>query len=176
MYASLEKSANFLARAMALAGGAVLIGVTLLTCASIAGRALLPLDIGLGPIKGIYDITEIGVAAAVFAFLPWCQMRGGHATVDLFAPAYGDAVNRALDLVIALAMCAAAAIIAWRLWLGMLDKQRYTETTQILQFPVWEAYLASLIGAVVFALVSAFCALRAGRAMLGYGREAPAHV
>jgi len=74
MYRRLNSFAEHLARALALAGGGVLIAVILLTCVSIAGRAFLPLDIGLGPIRGIYDMTEIGMAAAIFTFLPWMRV------------------------------------------------------------------------------------------------------
>lgn len=68
MYVTLYKFAEALARWMALLSGLVLLVVVALTCVSIAGRALLPLDIGVGPIKGIYDMTEIGVGAAIFGF------------------------------------------------------------------------------------------------------------
>jgi TRAP-type C4-dicarboxylate transport system permease small subunit len=171
MYPVLSKAAEMLARAMALIGGAILIGLVVLTCISIAGRALLGLGLGFQPIWGIFDMTEIGIAAAIFAFLPWCQLQRGHAAVDLFKPVYPDGMNRLLDLLIDMAMCAAASILAWRLFLGMLDKQRFTETTLILQFPVWQAYLACLIGAVAFALVAAFCVLRSGRALIGLDPE-----
>jgi TRAP-type C4-dicarboxylate transport system permease small subunit len=109
-----------LARGMALIGGAILIGLVVLTCISIAGRALLGLGLGFQPIRGIFDITEIGIAAAIFAFLPWCQLQSGHAAVDLFKPVYPRVMNRLLDLVIDLTMCSAASILAWRLYLGML--------------------------------------------------------
>ncbi|ASJ74301.1 TRAP transporter small permease [Granulosicoccus antarcticus] len=166
MYSYLNRCAHFLARGMALLGGAALIVLILLTCVSIIGRALIPLNMGLGPIKGIYDITEIGMAAAVFAFLPWCQLQRGHASVDLFKSAYPALMNRIIDVVVDLGMLLIASIGAWRLYLGMLDKLRYNETTLILQFPVWQGYLASLAGAVVFAVVAAFCVLRSGRAVV----------
>lgn len=168
MYASLSRIAEFIARTMAIIGGLILLIVVVLTVISIAGRALLPLGLGLGPIKGIYDITEIGIAAAVFAFLPWCQIRNGHAAVDLFKPAYGDKLNNVLDVVIDLGMFSVATVVAWRLYLGMLDKLRFGETTLIMQLPVWQGYLASLIGAVAFAIVAAFCILRSTRVLIGF--------
>ncbi|TDL81393.1 TRAP transporter small permease [Palleronia sediminis] len=151
---------------MALAGGAVLLAIVALTCASIAGRALAPLGLGAGPIRGIYDLTEIGLATAVFAFLPWCQFSRGHATVDLFAARIPAPANRALDWLFDLAMLGVAGVIAWRLALGMLDKARFGEVTQIAQIPVWWGYAAGLAGAMGFALIAAFCVLRSGRALL----------
>lgn len=165
MYQMLTNSTRILAQAMALFGGALLLLVVGITFISIAGRALVPLDIGLGPIRGIYDITEIGIAAAVFAFLPWCQLERGHAAVDLFKPAFPKLMNRLLDVVLDGGMLAVAALIAWRLYLGMMDKLTYGETTLIAQIPVWQGYALSLMGAVGFVLVAAFCVLRSLRAL-----------
>ena len=170
MYSTLARLADKLARGMALLGGLVLIAVIVMTCVSIAGRALLPLNIGLGPIRGIYDITEIGMAAAVFAFLPWCQLKRGHATVDLFKAAFPRYLNLGLDLLFDLTMLGAATVGAWRLYLGMQDKLRYGETTLIAQIPVWQGYAASLVGAVAFVLIAAFCVMRSVRS-LAAGRQ-----
>lgn len=168
MYAILDQAAALLSRIMALLGGAVLIVLVAATCVSITGRALAPF--GLSPIKGIFDYTEIGVGFAVFSFLPWCQYMRGHASVDLFTPVYSAGFNRVLDLLIDIAMFIAAFIIAWRLYLGMLDKQSYGETTFIAQFPVWQAFAAGLIGASLFAFVAGFCVLRSGRSLVTGGR------
>ncbi len=123
---------------------------------SIIGHALLPFDIGLGPIRGIYDMTEIGMAEAVFAFLPWAQLKEAHAQVNLFRLAMPDAWDKALDVLFNLAMTFATTFGAWCLYLGFLDKLSYCETTFIAQIPVWQGYTAGLVGAVGFAIVSVF--------------------
>ncbi len=168
MYNRLNALAEFLARILAMLGGVVLFAVIVLTCVSIAGRALLPLDIGLGPIRGIYDITEIGMAAAIFAFLPWAQMREAHARVDLFQQAIPKKMDQALDIIFNAAMAVVATVGAYRLYLGMQDKLAFGETTLIAQIPVWQGYAASLVGAVCFVVVSYFCTLRAVRRLAGY--------
>ncbi|ASM71130.1 MULTISPECIES: TRAP transporter small permease [Roseobacteraceae] len=167
MYMTAYKLTDALARWMALLAGLVLLVVVVLTCVSIAGRALLPLNIGVGPINGIYDLTEIGVGAAIFGFLPWCQLQRSHAAVDLFKPVYGTTLNRVLDVIVDLGMLVAAALIAWRLYLGMLDKLRYGETTFIMQLPVWWGYAACLVGAAAFAHVAVFCVIRSLRGLTG---------
>lgn len=168
MYRSLNTFAEFLARFLALAGGAVLLAITALTCVSIIGRVLLPLGLGLGPIRGIYDITEIGMAAAVFAFLPWAQYREAHARVDLFQWAIPQKADQLLDLVFNAAMAFVAAVGTYRLYLGMQDKLSYGETTLIAQIPVWQGYAAGLVGAVGFVIIAVFCTLRAARRLAGY--------
>lgn len=167
MYRVLDRTAEFTAIALALAGGAVLIVLTVLTCISIIGRAFVSFDIGIGPIRGIYDMTEIGMAAAVFAFLPWAQYRDAHARVDLFQTAMPKKLNQFLDLLFNVAMAVVAAVGTWRLYLGMQDKLSYGETTLIAQIPVWQGYATGLVGAVGFVLVAAFCVIRSGRRLVG---------
>ena len=168
MYRLLSNVADLVARGLALAGGTVLVALIALTCVSIAGRALVPLDIGIGPIRGIYDMTEIGMAAAVFAFLPWAQLRELHARVDLAQRTIPVRMNLALDLLFNIAMALVAAVGTWRLYLGMLDKLSYGETTLIAQILVWHGFAAGLVGAAGFVLVSLFCVLRASRRLAGF--------
>ncbi|SFR12665.1 TRAP transporter small permease [Poseidonocella sedimentorum] len=167
MYQGLHRAAEAIARALALAGGLVLLLIVGMTCVSIAGRALVPLDIGIGPIKGIYDMTEIAMAAAVFAFLPWAQLRDAHARVDLFQPAMPARLSLGLDLLFNIGMAVVAAVGSWRLYLGMQDRLAYGDTTLIAQIPVWQGYAASLVGAVGFVLVALFCVLRSARRLAG---------
>lgn len=166
MYRRLDQYTALLAQTLAFAGGAVLLALIVLNCFSIIGRAMVPLDIGLGPIRGIYDFTEIGMAAAIFAFLPWAQYKEAHARVDLFLPVMPRLMDALLEQLFNIAMLLAAAIGSWRLYLGMMDKMNYGETTLIAQVPVWYGYAAGLVGAVGFVLVAAFCVLRSGVRML----------
>ncbi|WP_316014460.1 TRAP transporter small permease [Roseobacter sp. HKCCA0434] len=167
MYAVLSRIAERLAAALAIAGGLVLLGIVVLTCISIAGRALVPFDLGIGPIRGIYDMTEIGMAAAIFAFLPWAQLRDAHAKVDLFQALMPGGMNRVLELIFNIAMFAIATVGTYRLYLGMQDKLSYGETTLIAQIPVWQGYAAALVGSVGFVLIAAFCILRSARRVVG---------
>lgn len=176
MYRTLERVAEALASALALGAGLILLALIGLTCLSILGRALLPLDIGLGPVRGIFDLTEMGMAIAIFAFLPWAQLREAHARVDLFASAMPNGLNRALDLLFNMAMAAVALVGSWRLYLGMQDKLSFGETTVIAQIPLWQGYAASLVGAASFAFVSLFCVLRSGRRLAGLEQGEKTHV
>jgi len=165
-----------LARFMAVIGGAVLTLLVLLTCVSVAGRvmntalhgewaqSLMPgladrlIAMGVGPITGDFELVEAGVAFAIFAFIPLCQIGGGHASVDIFTSKMSRSTNRALQLVIDWIFAAVLILIAWQLFQGMLEKMRYNETTFMLQFPVWWSYAASLLAATVSALVGLYVA------------------
>ena len=163
MFEALDKIVSSLARFMAALGGIVLILTILVTCISIAGRSLS--DFGLSQISGDFEIVELGVGFAVFAFLPWTQYARAHARVDLLEANFPRIVNKLADLAADLLLLAIAVVMTWRLWLGMLDKRSFGETTFILQFPIWTAYVAALAGMVAFVIVASFCVLRSARQM-----------
>lgn len=160
MYNTAYRIAEIISKSLAIAGGAVLLILVILNVISIMGRALVPLDIGIRSIRGIYDITEIGMAAAIFAFLPLAQFNDSHAKVDLFAGFFSPKINLILELVFNIAMLVVAAIGTHRLFLGGQDKYSYSETTLIAQIPVWYGYAAGFIGAAGFVIVAGFCVWR----------------
>lgn len=148
-----------LARWVAIAGGVVLIVITTTTVISIIGRGLI--FAGLKPIPGDYELVEAGVFFAVFSFLPWCQYVRGHADVNIVTNFMSPRANALIDIIANLLMLGAALFLAWRHWLGMLDKQRFMETTFILRIPLWWVYASGMVGAITFIIVSAYCVLRA---------------
>jgi TRAP-type C4-dicarboxylate transport system permease small subunit len=131
----------------ALVGGLVLVALTLMVVASVTGRALI--GIGLGPVPGDFELVEVGVGVAVFFFMPWCYLKGGHATVDLLYMHMPVWAKKAVVLVSDVLMLLVWLIMTWKLWEGMLEKREYLETTFILQMPVWWAYALCLVGAIV---------------------------
>lgn len=165
----------------ALLGGAVLSALIVLTCASVAGRAIntilhgdwmqqtLPglasalLATGIGPINGDFEIVEAGMAFAIFAFLPICQLHAAHASVDIFTERLPAGANRALRAVTEAVFAAVLILIAVQLWSGMLSKFRSGQTTFLLEFPVWWSYAASVAAAGVAALVGVYVAVMRAR-------------
>ena len=176
MTRSLNKWIERLAVAMAILGGIVLTALVLLICLSIVGRtlngafhgpigAVLPglsewaIAAGVGPINGDFELVEAGVAFAIFAFLPICQLHGSHATVDIFTRFLPGRLNRLLEAAIAGIFAAVLVLIAIQLEAGMQSKLRSGQTTFLLQFPVWWGYAASLLGASVAALIASYIAI-----------------
>lgn len=150
---------RWIARTAALIGGAALLILVGTTVASIVGRNFTP----WGPIPGDFELVEAGVAFAIFAFMPWCQLNRGHATVEIFAARLGRVLNNIIDLVADLLLLAVWIYLGYRHYLGTLDKQSYNETTFILQFPIWWAYAAALAGFAVIILTAVFCVMRSLR-------------
>lgn len=125
-----------LARGFALAGGVVLLALTLMSVASVASRSL-----GLKPVPGDFELVQLGCAVAVSLFLPWCQMRGGHVIVDFFTLHLARGKRATLDALGALALALCAALLTWRLALGLVSAQQSEESTMILGVPVWWAFV-----------------------------------
>ncbi len=165
-----------LARTMAVIGGVILTLLILLTCVSVIGRtlntilnsglfqSLLPefsnwlLGLGVGPVNGDFELVEAGVAFSIFAFIPLCQITDAHASVDIFFSKFPERVQRFIRMVVEIVFALVLILIAWRLYEGMLSKMQYNETTFLLQFPIWWAYAASFVGAVVASIVGVYMA------------------
>lgn len=163
-----------LARVFAYLGGAMLVALVVLTSMSVLGRKLNDLlhvlvagdrlaglaqallDAGIGPVKGDIELVEAGMAFAIFAFLPLCQITSGHAAVDIFAAKLAPRPNRILRAATEVVFAAVLVLIAVQLGAGMLSKLSSGQTTFLLQFPLWWAYALSLSGAGAAALVAIY--------------------
>lgn len=169
LYRVADRIAGFIARWMAYLGGVILVALTLATCVSIIGRELGKVGIGPGPIRGIFELTQIGIGAAIFAFLAYCIYNRGQATVDLLEPFFGKLGNRALDFAADALMLVAVSVVTWRLYLGMQDKLNsyFPETTTILEFPLWLAFAFALVGLIAAVFICAFCTIRTGLTLFG---------
>jgi TRAP-type C4-dicarboxylate transport system permease small subunit len=173
--ARMGRALETLARGLAYTGGLVLVAIATITVLSIIGRALI--SVGLGPIKGDFELVELGCAIAVFFFLPWCQLKRGHVTVDIFVDRLPRRGHAAFGLIGDLCVLIASVVIAWRLYLGFGEKFPYgsdalretlsmgykpffAETTYELELPIWIPYGLALLGAVIFVLVSLYTVWR----------------
>lgn len=168
---------SYLARMMALLGGLVLTGLVILTCVSVLGRGLNTLGhsdlleglapgladwliaTGVGPVSGDFELVQAGMAFAIFAFLPICQLRSGHATVDVFTNMMPGGVNRWLEVFWEIVLSVVILLIAWRLFVGFTEKIDNGQTTFLLQFPLWWAYGASFAAAAVAGVVGIYAAI-----------------
>ncbi len=165
-----------LARAMAILGGIVLTILIVLVCVSVLGRggntfahwdwleqtapalSQAILGTGIGPLNGDFELVEAGIAFAIFSFLPLCQIYRGHATVDVFTAQLSTRINFWLMAFWEVLLALVILLMTWRLGVGMTEKMGNGETTFILQFPVWWAYAASMVAALVASLVAVYCA------------------
>jgi TRAP-type C4-dicarboxylate transport system permease small subunit len=133
-------------RVLAWVGATVLVALALMSVLSIGVRALSGL--GLGPVPGDFELVEAGTALAVFCFLPWCHLKGGHAMVDMLWSSYPAAMRRVLAVASDALMLVVWLLLTWRMGVAMLDYRANAETSFILNMPVWWGYAASMVPAV----------------------------
>ncbi|OAL60204.1 hypothetical protein A6R74_20855 [Halomonas sp. ALS9] len=161
----MRRSLEIPCRVAAISGGLLITALAIITVVSILGRwvASAPVlsDITMlawvGPIAGDYELVEMGTAIAVFLFLPYCHLRGGHVTVDLLVMHAPPMFQRLLAIVAETLFLVVAGLMTWRLYHGLLDKRRYMETSMLLDIPLWWGYIGGLVG---FALLTLVCLYR----------------
>ncbi|MGH8630902.1 MAG: TRAP transporter small permease, partial [Burkholderiales bacterium] len=83
-----------LARVSAFLGGAITTVIALTSVTSITLRSL-----GFQPIQGDFELVQVGLAAAIALFLPWCQLKGGNILVDFFTAGASVRTQRRLDCI-----------------------------------------------------------------------------
>ncbi|MCC1491511.1 TRAP transporter small permease [Cognatishimia sp. F0-27] len=185
-----------LTRGFAGLGGVVLLGLIVLVCLSVAGRAINTwlhgdwitavapgfaewvLASGVGAIRGDFELVEAGIAFCIFAFIPYCQVTAGHASVDILTNAFAPVVQRLVVFAAEALFAVALVVIAVQLESGMASKIRSGQQTMLLQLPIWWGYAASLVGASLAAAAGVYMAgirfyeLLSGRDVVGSGLTA----
>lgn len=164
----LEVALLRLSRAAALVGGAGLILLSLVTVYSVIGRAIgrylaeVSVVSFWRPIRGDFELIEMGTALAIFAFLPYTQMVRGNVLVDFFTSAASPRVKAALAVPANLLFSALAVLLAWRMIVGTYElySSTFTQTTMLLRVPLWWGYLPATLFACLLALVCLFTVWR----------------
>ena len=129
---------------------AVLMALMLLTCFDVAGRYLFN-----SPVWGAFELTEMALAALIFAALPRVSLRNEHVTVDLFDPVTPDWLLRVQHVAACLIGFACTAYLGWRLWIRAGNLLAAGETTAQLKITMaWLAYgMAVLMGLSAVAML-----------------------
>ena len=105
------------------------------------------------PILGDSEIVELLVGMAVFAFLPYCQLRGSNVIVDFFTQPLPKRAQHALDALMGLAFIFVAAILTWRLIEGGVTAYERSRLSMFLQLPDWWGYAVGAIAMLVWVAV-----------------------
>lgn len=146
---SINGSVRFFIELWALAGAAILAAVVLVNAYSVVASALFSM-----PFPGDFEMTEVGIAIAVFAFLPYCQLTGANVTADIFTARASARTIAVLKVAASIVALGFSLLLVWRMSAGMLDQKVYGYTTAILQFPHWVAFIPILFSLVLLAAAS----------------------
>lgn len=133
----------------AILGGFLLLAVVAVNAASVLGGLF-----GTA-FAGDFELTEMGVAIAVFAFLPYCQLTDANVTADIFTARASPRVVAGLRAVASLVAFGFGCLLMWRMAPGMADQRAYGASTAILQIPIWWAYLPILVSLALLVATAA---------------------
>lgn len=152
------------AQGLAIAGGLLLVALALTTVYSIVGRALASLP-GLAwwrPVRGDFELVEMGTAVALFAFLPYAQITRANVLVDVFTARLPARAQAALAVPAHLLLFGLASLVTWRMAIGTtaLMSAPFPQTTMLRGLPLWWGYLPSTLCMAILTLVAAFTVWR----------------
>lgn len=135
-------------RALALGGGAVLLGLMGLIAFDVVMRYVLRL-----PFLGAYEMTELAMALIVFLGLPYCAATGGHVAVDVLSPIFDRPALRWLNALLALAGAALTATMAWQAVMYAFSSRERGEATNMLRIDLFPFQLLAAASMALFAAV-----------------------
>ena len=124
----------------ALLGGVVLLAIAVMSTWSATTGFVFG-----KPLPGDFEMVEVLVAVAAFAFLPYCQLTDANVTADIFTARASRRTVAVFGLIASLTALGFALLLLWRMYFGLLDYRQYVETTAILRFPIWMAYVPALV-------------------------------
>lgn len=142
---------------LALAGGALAFGMSVLVTLSIFGRWS-----GLYQINGDFDLVQIGTALSIFSFLALTQARRGNIMVDTFTTRLPASVNRVIDAFWDFVYAAMMALLAWCLIGGTRDTIANGTSSMVIGVPLGPVFALC----VVLCAAVSLTALRTGLKLL----------
>ena len=139
-----ERLINF----WSLVGGVMVVAVVLMNVWAVVASIL-----GI-PFAGDFELTQMGIAIAAFAFLPYCQITGGNVTADIFTARASQFWVSVFALAASIVALLFGLLLLYSMYGGMLSQRQYNYTTAILQIPIWWPYLPCLFSLVLLAVAS----------------------
>jgi TRAP-type C4-dicarboxylate transport system permease small subunit len=145
---------DFVSTTCGLIAAVFLAAMLLLTVADVTLRATFNL-----PIRGVYDLVELLLAAMFFVALPCVFLRDENIVVnsiDDLAPKLVPALKRIAELLAAVIL----VVLAWQGFLEARDSYEFNDVTADLGLPRYWHWLAVLVGLIGGALAALAMALR----------------
>jgi TRAP-type transport system small permease protein len=116
---------------LGIAASALLFGMMVLTFFDVVARYLLN-----RPIRGAFEVTELGLLVLIFAGLPLVSHADEHVTMDFIDRMLPDRLAR-IWLRVMHAVCAAIMFfLAWQVWIKADRIASYADTTDVLRISI----------------------------------------
>jgi TRAP-type C4-dicarboxylate transport system permease small subunit len=133
---------------LALLGGVLLLVAIAITLISVVGRYGFN-----APLPGDFETVEMIAAVGIFLFLPYAHATNSNIVVRFFTDRMGSRGKQLLDIAHEVIFVAVAALIAWRLAIGLADKFHTGESTMLVRIPYWWSYSVAVVAMVLLCIV-----------------------
>ncbi len=129
----------------------MLLLLILINCASILGRTFFA-----APLNGDFEMTQLGIAFAVFSFFPWAHIRCAHIRIEFFIRSpkgrlFCDALTDGL-------FCLLGAVLTIGLAIGSYDTYLNNQQSAVLALPLWWGFAGAILPTSLLGLVSGYSA------------------
>ena len=136
---------------MALAGGAILMGVMVFVSVNVISAAIFS-----APVLGDTEIVELMGAVAISAFLPYCHLTRANVTIELIERVVSPRMTGVLDLGASILFSIVTVIVLWRLIAGGIDAYIADDTTMFLQMPLFIGYCGAILPCALWVVVALY--------------------
>ena len=113
---------------LGIAASALLFSMMVLTFFDVVGRYLLN-----RPIRGAFEITELGLLVLIFAGLPLVSFSDEHAVMDFIDRLFGRRGQDRLQRLVQLVNAAFMFLLTWLVWRKADRIWAYRDTTDVLR-------------------------------------------
>jgi TRAP-type transport system small permease protein len=118
-------------RVLGLVAAVLLFGLMMLTAVDVVSRYVFN-----WPLRGSFELTELGLLVLIFAGLPLASRRGEHVTLDFIdrplGPRVADIWRRTVEAMVGLLVLG----LAYQIWLKAGKISGYGDVTDVLRVPV----------------------------------------
>jgi TRAP-type C4-dicarboxylate transport system permease small subunit len=132
---------------MKIIGAVCLVGMTLLTCADVIGRAFGH------PIFGSVEIVGFMATLAVVMAMPYTHQVQGHIGVEILVRLFSEKTQTIIDICTGIVSLILFAIITWRMTVYAHTMQESGEVSMNLELPEHAIIYATAICILVFTMI-----------------------
>jgi TRAP-type C4-dicarboxylate transport system permease small subunit len=128
---------------LGIASAATLTAMMLITVADVVMRYLFA-----APIRGAFELTELGLLVLIFAGMPLVSRADEHVTMDFIDRVLPPQVRMLFVRVVHALTAAVMLVLAWLMWLKAGKIAAYADTSQSLGIPLapFVYFMAIMIG------------------------------
>jgi TRAP-type C4-dicarboxylate transport system permease small subunit len=141
------KAIQWILDKMKIIGAVCLVGMTLLTCADVIGRAFGK------PIFGSVEIVGFMATLAVVMAMPYTHQVQGHIGVEILLRLFSETTQTIVEICTGILSLALFAIVTWRMTIYARTMKESGEVSMNLELPEYIIIYVAAFSLLIFTLI-----------------------